>query len=877
MTHCKFTSAISGRNFSFFGLFGVKFLSVLLILLLVSGESWGQLYWNTNGTTAAWTTANWGTSSSGTFNNPWVENSDVVFTANSAITYITKTSIGNVTLADGVNVTVTTAGTLYTNETVRTFTIGIGSVLTWTSQPVQSNSSSGFIKSGAGTWNIGAQSNDYNGGFTLNDGTTIVSGSNSFGGTGSLLTINGGIIQTSLNKTYLNNINIGGDFTFTGTGETVFSGLVNLGSTSRMLTNSISSGSKTFSGVISGISGTGITLIGSSAYPINFTSNNTYNGVTIINGSTLILNATGGALSPGNAVSIGGGTLEIAQSQTIGNFTMTSGTLKVDAGQTLTITGTYDVTGGTINNLGTIILKGTSAQNFPGSSVTINNGTSGQMTNLTIDNSNGASLDNSLTINTLTINSSSKLNVNIGITINATTFNINSDENGTGTFINNGTFSATTSKVQQYLSSARNWYISSPVTGATVPTGKTYFGYQEPGDNIARTVTGETDYWKAYAATSGLTVGKGYIAQPTEAITLEFTGTLNSGTVGPLTLTRTTLATKPGFNLVGNPFPAYLNIDGLESNTDLEPSYWYRSYNSGYVFDTYNIPSELSTGLSGLSVSKFIPPMQAFWLRVANGSSTASVSFSSTNCVHQNNENNKFRAPSSTKSEQKVLRLMVSNGTYSDETILYANPNALDGFDQYDSHKYSNNNIVIPEIYTQIGSEQLVINGMSSLPINTVIPLGFKSLKKGLNSFSMKASQFSNFDSDIKVVLKDVENTSNSETDITDGTPYSFTSDSITTESRFSIIFKSISGTTALNTEIEDNIVIYKNADNHISVKTNNNIEGNINVYNSLGQKVVDKPMTGNLTIIENPLKAGIYIVTVTNSVKTSAKQVVIF
>ncbi|MDD3321858.1 MAG: T9SS type A sorting domain-containing protein [Paludibacter sp.] len=473
---------------------------------------------------------------------------------------------------------------------------------------------------------------------------------------------------------------------------------------------------------------------------------------------------------------------------------------------------------------------------------------------------------------TLNINAAKQLTVSTSLTNNGT-MNLLSDASGTATILTPGTSNIVgTFKVQQYLSSARNWYISSPVTGATVPTGKTYFGYQEPGDNVARTVTGETDYWKAYAATSGLTVGKGYIAQPTEAITLEFTGTaLNNGNI-PVSLTRTTGKTKEGFNLIGNPYPSHITwTTDLATSANVNSTIWYRTYNSGYTFQTYNAAGTIG---APIETTPYIPPMQGFWVRV---NTVAGGTLTFTNAMRYHKSSNPLKATSTTNNVNKILRLEVSNGTNKDETVVYSNDNALDTYDTYDSSKFPNSSDSYPEIYTVVGSEQLVINGMSSLPINTVIPLGFKSLKKGLNSFSMKASQFSNFDSDIKIVLKDVENTSNPETNISDGTPYTFTSDSITTESRFSIIFKSISGTTALNSEMEDNIVIYKNADNHISVKTNNNIEGNINVYNSLGQKVIDKPMTGNLTIIENPLKAGIYIVTVKNSVKTSAKQVVIF
>jgi hypothetical protein len=88
-----------------------------------------------------------------------------------------------------------------------------------------------------------------------------------------------------------------------------------------------------------------------------------------------------------------------AGSHTINNLDLSGGGgLTIDAGCTLTITGTFTPGTGTINNLGTIVLKGAAAQTFPGSSAVINNGTLNNLTNLTIDNSNGVSINKSFTV-----------------------------------------------------------------------------------------------------------------------------------------------------------------------------------------------------------------------------------------------------------------------------------------------------------------------------------------------------------------------------------------------------------------------------------------------------------------------------------------------
>lgn len=108
----------------------------------------------------------------------------------------------------------------------------------------------------------------------------------------------------------------------------------------------------------------------------------TYSGLTIVSGGILQLNALGGAIKSGNAITINGGTLRVMQSQTIGDLTLSSGSLQIDPGVILTITGIYSASGGTINNLGTIKFAGGSVF-FPGQA-TINNGSANTLTNIEV-------------------------------------------------------------------------------------------------------------------------------------------------------------------------------------------------------------------------------------------------------------------------------------------------------------------------------------------------------------------------------------------------------------------------------------------------------------------------------------------------------------
>ena len=118
---------------------------------------------------------------------------------------------------------------------------------------------------------------------------------------------------------------------------------------------------------------------------------------------------------------------------------------------------------------------------------------------------------------------------------------------------------------------------------------------------------------------STLSPMRGYISVSTNSTgTISYTGTLNTGTLTPITLTRQG-ATKTGFNLVGNPYPSYLDWSlASAANPGVMTTMWYRTktVTDAYTFDTYNAAGGTYTTNGANTVSNLIPPMQAFWVRV---------------------------------------------------------------------------------------------------------------------------------------------------------------------------------------------------------------------------------------------------------------------
>ncbi len=461
---------------------------------------------------------------------------------------------------------------------------------------------------------------------------------------------------------------------------------------------------------------------------------------------------------------------------------------------------------------------------------------------VTVANGGTLTVDAVKTYNSITVAPQGKLTNSSTLTVSAIT--IQSDAIGTGTIVGDVTGTAT---VNQYLSSYRTWYMSSPVSNVAPSNMDRYKFYDET-----------TNTWPTVAPAQ--TIGAGFLAVPTNntVTSTSFSGSLNNGAINiPLSYTPT--AAKAGFNLVGNPYPSYLdwmdvyanNIDNLSTST-----LWYRTKSGTYTFWTVN---GVSGEVSPSEASKYIPPMQAFWVRTASVSK--SLNLANTLRKHAPDGGSLLKAPA--VNSNTLIRLEVSNGTNTDEAVLYFNDNAGNGFDPYDSPKMSNEDVTIPEILTRAGNEQLVINGMQTMPKDTEIALGFEA--GNASSFSLRANELRNLPSDVKVILKD--NVTNVETDLTDGASYAF-EPIATTADRFSVIFRTAGSVTNIDQpNYSGSIVAYSNAKNQLTVLYNGAIDANttVSVYNSVGQRMISKGITSKTTVIDGAFSSGVYVVKVNN------------
>jgi hypothetical protein len=494
--------------------------------------------------------------------------------------------------------------------------------------------------------------------------------------------------------------------------------------------------------------------------------------------------------------------------------------------------------------------------------------------NISVTNGATLTIDVPITLNMLSIQGGGKVTNNS--TFIASSLTINSDATVTGTYVDKGTSAITSATVNQWLTAGRNYFFSSPVTAAT---GSVILGADGlSGNSLWQYNEVNANWLDSTSKTTDLTVMRGFVAKKTGSDgVITFTGTLNTlGSITPITINRTsnTNASR-GFNIVGNPFPCYVDWS-LATTTNLETTIWYRTKTTGnaYTFDTYNASGGQHTSLGATTVSKLIPPMQSFWVRVSTiGSGT--LTFDNANAlVHADVNTNSFKAPVVEKSTQEVLKLVVSNGINKDEAVVYFNSNASDTYDAYDSPKMTNANASIPEIYTTVGGEQLVINGLTAVTPNKELVLGFNT--GSANNFTIKASEVSNFDADTKIILKD--NVLNTEWDLTGGSAYSFSSDATNNSTRFTVIFRTTGAANRIESYNYDNssLNIFKNTNNQITIQRNFSENATVTICNAIGQNLFITQMTGTSKVIDKTFSAGVYFVTVNVAGNKTTKKLII-
>jgi Leucine-rich repeat (LRR) protein len=461
------------------------------------------------------------------------------------------------------------------------------------------------------------------------------------------------------------------------------------------------------------------------------------------------------------------------------------------------------------------------------------------------------------------------------ISTDAASFNsltLKSDATGTATLIALKGLSGNV-KVEQYITGHTNvatnnpngrfWYLSSPLLDAKSnvfnaaaannklwPYAETAHNYVEINDN-----------------TTALEVGRGYCVRVGTTGSVVFKGNINTANTTIIATYANDDHLKQGFNLVGNPYTAFLDWNsGSLTKTNLVNSYWLRGFNgTAMVFDTYI--SGVGTSLSGTPMDGKIAPMQAFWVK-ADGQN-GSLDISPLALTHSGQK----LVKGGTVDERPILRLKVSNGTQADEAIVLFDQKATNSFDnQYDAPKLSNDDAAIPEIFTLSGTREIVINSLKDVATNKEVALGFRTGKAG--KFTIKASEIKNFSQAVSLILED--KLTGIKQNLSQTPAYAFSSEVATVNDRFVLHFAE--STTGIDEVGESTKVnVWLGADNQLNVELGKaDGKSRIQIYTPLGQQLLAKEFAGTQTQLTLNYQPGVYLVSVICGNQKTTRKIVV-
>lgn len=484
--------------------------------------------------------------------------------------------------------------------------------------------------------------------------------------------------------------------------------------------------------------GTGtVTFNGSSAQSIFKSGGETFNHLSFSGSGVKTFSSAVSAL--GNVSIAGGSSVDVSTSN-----------------HQLSLRGNF-INSGTFNaRSGLVFLNGTTAQTIGGSSTT-------NFFDLTLNNNAGATLTNSenlistLTLNNGNFNANGLLTMVSTATATARIAQITGSGNITGNvivqrFAPGGTtgWALIGTPISTGLT-LNDWDDDIYISCATCPDGDaggfiSIYTYDE-------TPPGLYDDWASYipmnTINDPIVPGKGYWVYlgdgqfTTNNIIIDVTGNVRKFNYTiPLNYTNHGSPSDDGWNLIHNPYPSPISwaaLKGATSNID-DAIYVYNADlngGSGGFASYVNGVSSPAVGAGG--IGNTIPMFQGFYV---HSTGATGLNAQESNKVAGNPT---FLKTSASASSNPLLRINLhgANG-FTDETVLYTQPGASDGFDvDYDSYKMRGQDPYAPIIALQKTVNDFQINGVAPISGNFSIPL--KTVTGYPGTYTISISNFSTF------------------------------------------------------------------------------------------------------------------------------------
>ena len=292
------------------------------------------------------------------------------------------------------------------------------------------------------------------------------------------------------------------------------------------------------------------------------------------------------------------------------------------------------------------------------------------------------------------------------------------------------------------------------------------------------------------------------------------------------------------------------------------------------VYDTYNATGDVAVQNGSYAVTRYIAPMQSFWI-IVNPSTTGTFNMTKAMLSHQ---------PTATglkdlSTFNAFARLNLVDGDFIDQVVVYTDPNAKNKIDNYDSKKFLLPNK--PQVYTTVGDEQLVINGLKSGMAKTIVPLTVELPNAQVYTFEMNESYVENG----SVILEDTQEGVFQDMGI--HTTYQFSSDAGVTANRFVLHFLLPTGNTSdsedsqvgINDLTNAQIDVINNQQGSILVSISSDLQasGEIQILDAAGSLIQSKTISDHTTALAIKQGAGIYFVRVITPLKSEMKKIFIY
>jgi hypothetical protein len=212
--------------------------------------------------------------------------------------------------------------------------------------------------------------------------------------------------------------------------------------------------------------------------------------------------------------------------------------------------------------------------------------------------------------------------------------------------------------------------------------------------------------------------------------------------------------------LVGNPMMASLDMKlFFDQNTSLERKFWIITTNG---LSTAQIAADGVITTSGADVlTRNIAPMQAFFVKRADGSNTSSIALNPSMSIAASSTS-QLRSADNENNSCKKLTLTANGNDFTSSTVIVKKEGAYDSYDSKEDVLliHDENLIEKPSLFTLTGNKAVMINTVSnidSIPLGILsktdqeVELTFSGLEnfseKNLNLFDNKLNQSINLNS----------------------------------------------------------------------------------------------------------------------------------